>query len=194
MEQRIFHGKITSADFAQSLLAHFNHGNLRVQQIGSGDKIAIQIASAQAAASGGQTALSINFQTVEDGIAVQIGKQTWLGVAASLGYSAITAFINPWSLLNRLDDIAQDVESLKLTEEVWQTLENTARAIGSGYEISDRLRRTVCSYCNVANAVGEANCSACGAPLGDSQPFTCIKCGYAYREKRKVCPNCGNPF
>ena len=44
MEQRIFHGKITPSDLAQSLLAHFNRGNLRVQQIGSGDKIAVQIA------------------------------------------------------------------------------------------------------------------------------------------------------
>ncbi len=194
MEQRLFHGKITPADLAQSLLAHFNHGNLRVQQIGSGEKLAIQIASSQAAASGGQTALSVHFQKVEDGVAVQIGKQSWLSVAASLGVSAISALINPWSLLNRVDDIAQDVESLRLTEEVWQTLESTARAIGSGYELSDRLRRTVCSYCNVANPLGASNCVACGAPLGDSQPITCSKCGYAYREKIKVCPNCGKPF
>lgn len=194
MEQRIFHGKITCADLAHSLLAHFNRGNLRVQQIGSGDKLAVQIASAQSAAAGGQTALSVRFQKVEDGVAVQIGKQSWLSVAASLGVSAISALINPWSLLNRMDDIAQDVESLRLTDEVWQTLESTARAIGSGYELSDRLRRTVCGYCHVANNLGEANCVACGAPLGDSQPITCTQCGYSYREKIKVCPNCGKPF
>jgi hypothetical protein len=194
MEQRLFHGKITPADLAQSLIAHFNRGNLRVQQIGSGEKIAVQIATAQAAVSGGQTALSINFQIVDDGVAVQIGKQNWLGVAASLGVSAISAFINPWSLLNRLDDIAQDVESLKLTEEVWQTLEATAMAIGSGYTLSDRLRRTACTYCNTANPVGEASCVACGAPLGENQPITCRNCGYVYREKIKVCLNCGKPL
>ena len=37
MEQRIYHGKITPADLAQSLLAYFNRGNLRVQQIGGYD-------------------------------------------------------------------------------------------------------------------------------------------------------------
>ncbi|MDO8971934.1 MAG: hypothetical protein Q7U74_14665, partial [Saprospiraceae bacterium] len=145
MEQRIFHGKLTPADLSQSIIAHFNRGNLRVQQIGSGEKIAVQIATAQSPMSGGQTAMSVTLQQVADGVAVQIGKQAWMGVAASLGFSAISALINPWSLLDRLDDIAQDVESLKLTEEVWKTIETTAQALGSGFELSDRLRRSVCS-------------------------------------------------
>jgi hypothetical protein len=193
MEQRIFHGKLTPADLAQTLMAHFNRGNLRVQQIGSGEKVAVQIATSQSAISGGQTALSITLQKVEDGVAVQIGKQAWMSVAASLGLSAISALINPWSLLNRLDDIAQDVESLNLTEEVWATIETTARSLGSGYELSNRLRRSVCSFCGVANPVGEPSCIACGGPLGEDQPMTCLHCGYVFREKIKVCPNCGKP-
>ena len=120
MEQRIFHGKLAPADFAQSLMAHFNRGNFRVQQIGSGDKVTVQIATSQAAASGGQTALTVSLQKVADGVAVQLGSQTWVGVAASLGTSAIAALLNPWSLLNRLDDIAQDYESLTLSDEVWK--------------------------------------------------------------------------
>jgi hypothetical protein len=194
MEQRIFHGKITPADFAQNLMAHFNRGNLRVQQIGSDDKISVQIATAQMAFSGGKTALSVQLQKVTDGVAVQIGQQAWFSVAASLGYSALTAWLNPWNLLNRLDDIAQDVESIRLADEVWKVLEGTAQALGSGYELSNRLRRSTCSYCGVANPVGEPACIACGAPMGNSQPFTCPKCGYVFREKIKACPNCGKPF
>jgi hypothetical protein len=194
MEQRIFHGKLTPADLSQNLIAHFNRGNLRVQQIGSGEKIAVQIATSQTTLSGGQTALSITLQQVEDGVAVQIGKQTWMGVAASLGLSAISALINPWSLLNRLDDIAQDVESLKLSDEVWNTIETTARALGSGYELSDRLRRSVCSFCGVANPIGEPSCVACGAPLGADQPRTCLNCGSVVNNKIEVCPNCGKPL
>ncbi|MRR31811.1 hypothetical protein EG834_16095, partial [bacterium] len=91
MDQRIYHGKISPADFAQSLVAHFNRGNLRVQQIGSGSQFNVQIASRQGAASGGQTAIGISLQAVEDGVSVQVGKQAWLGVAASLGWTALTA-------------------------------------------------------------------------------------------------------
>lgn len=191
MDQRIFHGKIAPADFAQSLIAHFNRGNLRVQQIGSGEKIAVQIASSQTAISGGATALSVNLQQVEDGVSAQIGSQAWYGVAASLSVSALATLLNPWNLLTRLDDIAQDVESLQLSEEVWKTLEATALALGSGYELSDRLRRSVCSYCGVANPVGEPSCIACGAPLGELQPVTCRYCGYVLTTREKICPNCG---
>jgi hypothetical protein len=191
MEQRIFHGNLTPADIAQSLMGHFNRGNLRVQQIGSGDRITVQIGTSQAASSGGQTALTVSLQKVADGVAVQLGTQNWMGVAASLGTSAMAALINPWSLLNRLDDIVQDFESLNLTDEVWKTIQATGLSLGSGYALSDRLRRSVCSYCGVANPVGEPSCVACGAPLGDAQPSTCGHCGYVLKYNEKICPNCG---
>lgn len=190
MDQKIFHGKITPQDFAQALLAEFHRGNLRVQQIGEGEKIAVQIATSDYATSGGQTALSILIQKVEDGVAVQIGQQSWFGVAASLGLSALAALRNPWTLLGRLDDIAQDVQSLQLTEEVWRLLEGTAQAFGASFELSERLKRSVCTFCNTANPVGEPRCIACGAPLGDIQPRTCPYCGFVVKYSESVCPNC----
>jgi len=193
METRIYHGKIVPADLSQNLIAHFNRGNLMVQQIGDGSKIAVQIASRGQAQSGGQTALSVTIQAVTDGVAVEVGQQAWVGVAASLGFSALAALMNPWNLLGRLDDIAQDIESLNLKEEVWQTIDGIARALGSGYELSDRLKRIVCEYCQVANPVGESNCIACGAPLGNTQPVTCKSCGYIVTKTEKFCPNCGKP-
>lgn len=190
MEQRIYHGKISPDDLARSLIATFHRGNLQVQQLGRGDKIAVQISSSPRASSGGQTALGIEIQRVPDGVAVQVGKQAWMGIAADLGMTALAALHNPLSLLTRLDDVAQNVEYITLCEEVWKTIDQTARAMGTGHELSDRLRRIVCTYCRVANPVGASSCVACGAPLGDSQPTTCRHCGFVLRNEERVCPNC----
>jgi hypothetical protein len=119
MDKRIFYGEITPNDFSEALTAHFNRGNLCTQVVGEPHNLKVQVASMRNASSGGQTAVTIHLQTVEDGVMVSVGQQAWLGVAASLGQSAIATLMNPWNLLNRLDDIAQDIESLKLVENVW---------------------------------------------------------------------------
>ncbi len=190
MEQRIFHGEITPDDLADALVGEFDKGNWRAQKLGNDKHTVVQIATSEYPASGGQTALAVTLRTVEDGVAIQIGKQSWFGVAASLGQTALSAIRNPWSLLERLDDLAQDVESLKLSEEVWDVLERTAGAIGASFELSERLRRMVCDYCLTANPVGEPSCIACGAPLGRSQPSTCPNCGFVVKMGEAICPNC----
>ncbi len=191
MDQRIYHGNITPTDIARSLLANFHRGNLRVQQVGTGQQIAVQIATHRQARSGGQTALGITLQALEDGVLIQVGKQAWLGVAASLGATAIAALRNPLTLLNRIDDLAQDIEYIQLTDEVWRVIEQTVRALGAGHELSERLRRMVCDYCNTPNPAGELRCIACGAPLGNVQPQTCKKCGFVVTTAETSCPNCG---
>jgi len=191
MPQRIYHGKITNSDLARAIIAHFGHGNLRVQQFGSGDTLVVQLSTAPYAQSGGKTALSVSLQNVVDGVSVEMSKQTWLGVAASLGVSTIATLRNPLNLLNRLDDIAQDIEYVQLVENVWKVIDQSARALGSGFELSDRLNRYVCDYCNTANPPGEPSCIACGAPLGDIQPKACANCGYIIKKYEKTCPNCG---
>lgn len=194
MPQRIYHGTFSNTDLAQALMAEFSRGNLRVQQYSSDDTIVVQIATSQYASSGGPTALSVSLQNVADGVAVEIGKQAWFGIAASLGVSTIAALRNPLSLLNRLDDIAQDIESVQLTENVWTVIDTTARSLGSGYQLSDRLNRYICDYCNTPNPKGESTCIACGAPLGDIQPLTCSKCGYVVHKNESICVNCGAPL
>lgn len=192
MDQRIFHGNISPSDVAQALLAEFNQGNLRAQILGESDHLTIQIATSQISRSGGQTALAVDIQKIEDGVMVQIGQQQWMGVAASLGQTAIAALLNPLNLLGRLDDIAQDVQNLQLSERVWQVVEREIQAVGAGKQLSERLTRLTCSYCGAANPVGEPNCVACGAPLGSEQPKTCIKCGFVLTYGEKFCPNCGH--
>jgi RNA polymerase subunit RPABC4/transcription elongation factor Spt4 len=191
MEPRIFHGQITPQQIADHLLAEFNRTHYQAQQLGSQDRIAIQIATRGTPVSGGQTALTVNIQKVEDGISIELGKQAWLGVAASLGMTAISAMRNPWFLLSRLDDLAQDIENLQLSDQVWGVIEAAARSAHASYELSDRLRRLVCEYCDTANPTGEPNCLACGAPLGSIQPQTCKNCGFVVKKSESVCPNCG---
>ncbi|MBI5351298.1 MAG: zinc ribbon domain-containing protein [Chloroflexi bacterium] len=190
MDRKIYHGNIKPADIAQALLGEFNHGNMRAQTVGQGNKMIVQVGTPPGAASGGQTAMTVTLQHVEDGIMVELGQQAWLGVAASLGMSAIAALRNPFSLLGRLDDIAQDIENLQMSERIWQVIAQTVQAKGASTDLSNKLKRLTCEFCNTANPVGEPSCIACGAPLGNAQPKTCRKCGYIVKTSDKICPNC----
>ena len=60
--------------------------------------------------------MTVTIQKLDEGIIVEIGQQAWLGVAASLGMSALAALRNPFSLLSRLDDIAQDLSLIHISE------------------------------------------------------------------------------
>jgi len=194
MDRRVFHGNITPSDVAQALQAEFNHGNTQTQLLGESNNLTIQIASSQWARSGGKTALTVNIQQIEDGIMVQVGEQQWLGVAASLGQTAIATLMNPFNLLGRLDDIAQDVSNLQLNEKIWQIVIKVVNLSGASLQLSERLLRITCEYCGAANPIGEPTCLACGAPLGKEQPRTCSKCGYVLVHDEKFCPNCGQPI
>jgi hypothetical protein len=191
MQPRVYHGELTPNEVAQALVAQFHRGNLLARQFGDKDKVIVQVASHPQSISGGQTAITVILQKVEDGLSVQVGKQAWLGVAASLGTSVLSFWRSPFNLLGRLDDIAQDIENLQLSEDIWKAIDNIANLKGATFELSERLRRIVCEYCNTANPVGEPSCVACGAPLGGTQPSTCKNCGFVINRGEKVCPNCG---
>jgi hypothetical protein len=190
METKIYHGEIKPLDFARALVGEFNQGNLRAQQIGKNKEIVVQIGTREMRRSGGNTAMTVTLKKVDDGVAIQVGKQSWLGIAASLGTTALAALRHPFHLLGRLDDVAQDIESLQIADRVWEVIEKTANIKGASFELSERLKRMVCTYCNTANPVGEPSCIACGAPLGDSQPDTCRHCGFVVHKGESFCPHC----
>ena len=192
MERRIFHGVLSPTDIAQALLAEFNRGNIRAQVVGKSDKLAVQIGTRPGAMSGGQTAITVTIQKVTDGIMVELGQQAWLGVAASLGQTAFSLFRNPFSLIGRLDDLAQDIESLQISENVWEVIARTAASAGASHQLSDRMSRLTCEFCGTANPHGEPACIACGAPLGDAHPTSCSNCGFVIIRDESTCPNCGH--
>ena len=190
MDRRIFHGNIKPNDVAHALMAEFNRGNMHAQVVGNQDKMAVQIATRLGAMSGGHTALTVAVQNVEDGIMVEVGQQAWLGVAASLGQTAMSALRNPFSLIGRLDDLAQDIENMQLNEKAWRIIEGAVMTLGASHSLSERLTRISCEYCGSANPLGEGNCLACGAPLGNAHPTTCSNCGFAVSVEEIVCANC----
>lgn len=192
MNQRVYHGSIAPDDLATALVGEFSRGHLRAQKIGDAQKMVVQISTPAHRASGGSTALSLTIQKHEDGVLVAIGEQEWLGVAASLGQTAISALMNPLNLLGRLDDLAADVDSMQLADKVWAAVERYAKTVGAAKEISERLTTTACPFCGTANAVGAGNCVQCGGPLGDAQPEACPKCGFVNAKEAKFCSNCGN--
>ena len=193
MVRRIFHGTITPQDLGRALVAKFNQSNLQAQQFKSDGKVIVQIATRARRMSGGATALTIYLEEVVDGVAVQVGEQAWLGIAASIGSTILSVWRNPFNLIHRLDDIAQDVENIQMSDQVWQIIENYSQMRGATFELSERFRRMACEYCETANPVGEFRCLACGAPLGDVQPDTCLNCGFVINQDEETCPNCNQP-
>jgi hypothetical protein len=193
MEQQAFHGNITPEDLAQALTGEFDRAGYQVQTLGDSDHLIVQIATPAFHPSGGQTSITVHLMEIEDGVMVRVGQQAWIGVAASLGVTALAALRNPFSLIGRLDDLAQDITSLQLTERIWDCLRRTAEGLGASHEISDALRRVTCPYCLSANPVGIPSCVACGAPLGETQPVACLKCGHVLQAGEDRCPECGEP-
>jgi len=106
MEQRIYHGTLTPRDVARELQAAFHHGNMRVQVVGDADSTAVQVATSAGQRSGGQTAITVQVRQIEDGVMIQIGEQSWLGIAASMGTTAVSVLFQPLRIIDRLDDIA----------------------------------------------------------------------------------------
>ena len=194
MERRIFHGVLSPTDIAQALLAEFNQGNIHAQVFGKSDKLAVQIGTRPGTMSGGQTALTVSIQKAPDGVMVELGQQAWLGVAASLGQTAFSVIRNPFNLIGRLDDLAQDIENMQLSEKVWEVIARTAASAGASHQLTDRMSRLTCEYCNTANPLGEPACISCGAPLGDVHPTSCPECGFVISKDERDCPNCGHKF
>jgi hypothetical protein len=191
MDRRIYHGNIKPSDIAQALEATFNRGNFRAQTAGNAETLAVQIATTPGSRSGGQTAITVGLHAIEDGVMVELGEQSWLGVAASVGTTAASALFRPLQILGRLDDIAQDIESIQLNDHIWRVIEQATEAAGATHALSEQLSRLTCDYCGTANPVGEGSCLACGAPLGAGQPRACKKCGYVVAAEDTKCPNCG---
>ncbi len=192
--QRTYHGAITPDDLAAALVAEFNQGHLMARQLGSGPQVLVQIASRPGPRTGGRTGLAVTLQQVEDGVNVTIGQQDMLGIAASLGQTALSSIFNPWSLIGRLDTLAQDVNAITLTDKIWNALEQMARATQATKAISARLQTVTCPYCSTANKLGAPQCIMCGGPLGAAQSVACLKCGNVMPPKSRFCGNCGAPL
>ena len=191
MNTRTFHGEIKAKDLASGLMGRFNHGNMIAQQRKSGGQYIVQVASRRDASSGGKTAIGVTIQQNNDGVTVKLGKQAWMGILASIGVTILSARKNPFNLIGRLDDLAQDIEYFGLDDQIWDAIDEIAETHGVSHDLSEKLKRTGCDFCGTANKVGEPRCIACGAPLGDVQPILCLNCGFVVGPGDINCSNCG---
>lgn len=191
MNTKIYHGDLTAEALAKAICTRFEDDHFRARYSKSADQYVVQIASKNNAISGGKTSIGLVIQQLEDGVAVKVGKQDWLGIAASLGVSALSMRMNPLNIIGRLDDIAQDIENLSLDDRLIEVIDEVASAVGASQQLSERMRRLSCEYCGTANPVGQPRCLACGAPLGSVQPRTCNQCGFVAAPGDVSCSNCG---
>ncbi len=191
MKSKIYHGELKLEPMAAALGAFFDRGSLSSEVTVDGDQAVVQISTRPGFGSGGQTHLGVSMRQGGDRLEVSVGDQGIFSLAGSLGTSALLGLLNPWNLLGRVDDIAQDIENLTLEDQVWAVIDKLAAEAGASQQLSERLQRLTCAYCGVANKVGDANCQACGAPLGEVQPRTCPRCGYLVFRDELKCPKCG---
>ncbi len=190
MEEKIYYGALQAESLAEALLAEFNHADWQAQTIRGQEEIAVQIARRPQVRSGGATALTVRLRQLSNGVMVQIGQQAWLDLAASMGVTLLSVLKNPWNLLHRLDDLAQDLESLQLRDRVWQVIEASAQLAEASHTLAETLDKVVCEYCGTPNDDQESHCLACGAPLQLNAPLTCPYCGFLVPAAEALCPNC----
>lgn len=191
MEQRSYRGEIRPEELADALVAQFNRGDLMAQRVGHGDHVLVQIASRDWEWGGPRSALTVGIARTEGGVEVSLGQQRWLGAVADLAQTGLLALVNPLSLLTRIDDIARSISGLTLPQQVWEAIDHFCRSAGATLGLRAEETTVACPYCGVGNPIGAPKCSACGAPLGEVQPFSCPKCGRVMPADARFCSRCG---
>ena len=190
MITKTYYGKFKIDHFLNFLAAAFRDQNLEVHVSKHAERNVVRFVSARTARSGGQFALNLILTEFDGGVRIDIGNPEALGVAASLGKTAIAALINPYNLLVRLDDVAQDIENITLDQSLLKEIEQYMKVNHLTLKLSSSLSKTVCLYCHSINEYGNSNCVSCGAPMGDTLLKTCPRCGYAMSDKIMRCPQC----
>jgi ribosomal protein L40E len=190
VDQRTYHGDLNPDEIANALLAQFNQGNFVAQRLSQGDRVTLQVGTRDERGRI-ENALAVTISKMPDGVNIAVGEQQWLGAAADLAQAGLGALFNPLSLLRNLDDIARDVSSFALPEQIWQVVDRYSKSVGAGLGGSPSQMTVTCAYCGVANPVGAPACLACGAGLGEVQPVYCSKCGEIAPHDAKFCSRCG---
>ena len=188
---RTYWGRISASDLARTLVQHFNTADTQAQMAGDKDRILVQVGSRQVERRDPSTALTVGIVQEKESVTVTIGHQKWLSLAADLAKTGLLALINPWNLLHELDDVARNVDWFNLRKEVWDAIDQYCLALGGSLGAPAALTQVACPYCGVGSPIGEAKCSACGAPLGDYQPITCHQCGFMLPHDKRFCTRCG---
>jgi hypothetical protein len=195
MEQRAYHGEIDAEDMARALVVQFNQGETRAQWMrGKAGRTVVQVQTRKREYRDPQGAITLHLTPSKTGIVVSMAEQRWLGVAADLAKSGLLTLLNPWNIIHELDDIARNVRSIQLRDEIWNAVELYCRTAGSGSGVGPGPQHVVCPYCGTPNELGSMICQACRAPLAEAQPVACPRCGFLNDPDARTCVNCQAKF
>jgi NADH:ubiquinone oxidoreductase subunit len=196
MEQRAYHGDIDIEDMARALVIQFNQGETRAQWMrGKAGRAVVQVQMRKREwQDPDRGAITLHLTPSKTGTVVSMAEQRWLGVAADLAKSGLLTLLNPWNIIGEIDDIARNVRSIQLREELWNAVELYCRSAGSGTGVGPSPQHIVCPYCGTPNELGTMICQACRAPLAEAQPVACARCGFLNDPKASYCVNCQAPL
>ena len=137
MEQRIYHGNLTSEGLADYLVQRFDpQSDLQAQKIGQGDSLVVQIGRGDVPEEI-KHAVTVGITRAADseqGIVVTMGQQQWISpkmatYAAMIGL--IGVLITPWALFGLLWPVSELIGSRTLPGEIWSAVETYALSQGA---------------------------------------------------------------
>lgn len=195
MQRRTYRGPITARGLAEALVTRFDTGHLIARAGGPDEHIVVQIVARERDwGRRPRSALTISIVQAEDTVEVSLGEHQWLGPAADLLQSGLRGWLHPLSLVGELAEIADDITTLQLPEQVWEAVDHYVESVGARLGLAEHERLVACPYCGVGNPVGAGQCSACGAGLAQVQPRACPECGKLMPAAAAFCSRCGSPL
>jgi hypothetical protein len=192
MQRRTYRGPITARGLAEALVQRFNEGHLMARATGPDDHIVVQIVAREIdRRKHDRAALTMSIIQYEDAVEVSLGEHQWLGSATDLLEAGLKGWFRPVSLLGEMAEIADDIETLQLPDQVWEAVEHYVESVGAKLGLAAEERMVACPFCGVGNPVGAGKCSACGGSLVDVQPKGCPQCGKLMPHTAQFCSRCG---
>ncbi len=192
MEQRVYNGAIQPEGLAQALLDEWDTNDTIAQAFGEGDRMVVQIGQREAGFFSDEPhqALTLDIQSVEDGVQVTMGQQQWYkdtGVQIFAG--GLLGFF-PFFFTFPLGDFFGDGGiDQTLPGRIWQSIDRYTQNIGAATGKTQRLSTVACPNCGVANPMMAERCSACGTNL--TTRSGCPRCGHANPPGANFCNRCG---
>ena len=188
MNQRMFHGHITSAALADQLSARFNDRQRRVEvQTGAGTAL-VQIGSKHG------TPVTVHIADTVGGVLVSMGRdRNWLDKAADssemIERAARGSFL---SMLAMIPDVVGEMSQENIAPRIWDAINDICALTRSlAGEENAPLNPKTCLYCGTSNPPDEERCQACGAALPVDLPRVCPKCGRGHTSDALFCQACG---
>jgi hypothetical protein len=170
----------------------FNMGHLIAQSAGTDEQMIVQIAERERNWEDDvRPVLTITIVQHEEAVDVTMGQQQWLGPAADLLQAGVKGWLNPLSLISEISEIAEDIQTLQLPQQVWESIDQYARSAGARLGLAQEDRMVTCPFCGIGNPVGVGQCKSCGGSLASVQPKACPKCGQLSPYSAVFCNRCG---